>query len=295
MSESACGGASSDSTDSDKSSSVECPTCGRDDFASRKGMKIHHKATHGESLAGTAVVCDWCGDSYRKDVYEAKQYDTNLCSSECKSEWCSDNHTNEGNPSWNGGPTTRPCSWCGDTIERTSAFMQSEKVFCDRSCQGKYQSEHSVGEDNPAWKGGVVYCSWCGEELDRDMNQIERSERFFCGDNCCKAKWQSKHFKGENHPNWSGGAIEYYGPNWPEQRRRARVRDQSRCQICGKTPLDLGEEVDVHHKKKIRWFKTNYNEPEWWQRANDLDNLICYCRSCHLSVESYSPLVPMTE
>lgn len=28
-----------------------CPTCGRDDFESERGMRIHHKLVHDESLA----------------------------------------------------------------------------------------------------------------------------------------------------------------------------------------------------------------------------------------------------
>lgn len=30
---------------------TRCPSCGRDDFADERAMRIHHKLAHGESLA----------------------------------------------------------------------------------------------------------------------------------------------------------------------------------------------------------------------------------------------------
>jgi ribosomal protein L37AE/L43A len=30
---------------------TRCPSCGRDDFDDERGMRIHHKLAHGESLA----------------------------------------------------------------------------------------------------------------------------------------------------------------------------------------------------------------------------------------------------
>lgn len=49
-----------------------------------------------------------------------------------------------------------------------------------------------------------------------------------------------------------------YSPNWQEQRKRVRARDQYRCSVCG------------------------LPEPE----ANRLDNLQLLCRRCHRRVEA---------
>lgn len=40
-----------------------CPTCGRDDFDGKRGMRIHHKLAHGESLAKRRdqYRCPECG------------------------------------------------------------------------------------------------------------------------------------------------------------------------------------------------------------------------------------------
>lgn len=69
-----------------------------------------------------------------------------------------------------------------------------------------------------------------------------------------------------------------YEGNWPEQRRRAKHRDQARCQDCDTTDAEHHEEygrgLDVHHKVPYREF----DDPK---QANELSNLVTLCRLCH--------------
>jgi len=182
---------------------------------------------------------------------------------------------------------TVECAWCGAELERIPAEAERNKNhFCNLDeCKAKYQSDPYSGEGNPNYKGGEVSCSWCGGDLDRDMNQIERSEHFFCGDKDCKAKWQQKHFNGEDHPRWMGGYDGYYGPNWPERRLEAILRDQSRCQACGITPMDADSTLVVHHIIPMRVFKKQYSGEEVFTRANRMNNLVTMCRGCHMKWE----------
>ena len=290
MSESASGEATGSSDADDKEFS--CPTCERL-FGTKCGMKIHHKSVHGESLAGRDVECSCCGETFRKDVYEAKQYDEHYCSKACQKSRFSERYAGEDNPSWDGGMVSVECAWCGNGLERVAAEAERNKNhFCNtHECKAKYQSEPYSGEGNPNYKGGEVSCTWCGDDLDRDMNQIDRSEHFFCGDKDCKAKWQSKHVRGNEHPRWMGGYDSYYGPNWPEERLAAIINDQSRCQVCGDTPLDTASTLVVHHIQPMRIFKENYEGQEVFDRANRLDNLMVLCRSCHMTWEGI-PLKP---
>lgn len=88
---------------------------------------------------------------------------------------------------------------------------------------------------------------------------------------------------GPRNPWWNGGKVYYYGPNWHRQRNKARKRDHYTCQHCGITETELGQQLDVHHIKKFRDFGlTRYKE------ANDLGNLICLCRTCHMGAEHQS-------
>lgn len=68
-----------------------------------------------------------------------------------------------------------------------------------------------------------------------------------------------------------------YGPTWPRQRERARARDGYRCQVCG--ALESGRAHDVHHKIPFRSFSSA-------EIANQLDNLLTLCPTCHQRVET---------
>lgn len=74
------------------------------------------------------------------------------------------------------------------------------------------------------------------------------------------------------------GAPFVYEGNWPEQRRRAKYRDQARCQDCDTTDAEHHEEygrgLDIHHKVPYREF----DDPK---QANELSNLVTLCRLCH--------------
>ncbi len=67
-----------------------------------------------------------------------------------------------------------------------------------------------------------------------------------------------------------------YGPNWEQQKRLARQRDGYCCQLCGLP--ESGKVHHVHHKIPFRLFSS-------FQEANQLDNLITLCASCHQKVE----------
>ena len=89
---------------------------------------------------------------------------------------------------------------------------------------------------------------------------------------------QRKSHAGEKCWRWKGGLSNYRGPNWQQKRLEARARDNFACQKCGATETELRQELDVHHIVRFELFD-DYKE------ANQLDNLISYCRPCHLVVE----------
>lgn len=72
-------------------------------------------------------------------------------------------------------------------------------------------------------------------------------------------------------------APNQYGQNWSRQRSLARKRDHYTCRICGRP--ESGIEHHVHHKVPFRAF-TSYLE------ANQLDNLITLCPTCHKLAEA---------
>jgi len=105
-------------------------------------------------------------------------------------------------------------------------------------------------------------------------------------------------FIGENHPNWKGGRSglyirlrEYFAVN---QIKDILKRDQYKCQLCGSK-----KKLQVHHivpfknifddilnehpeldiiKNEHELYDIMRNDP----RLNNMDNLITYCKECHL-------------
>jgi len=74
-----------------------------------------------------------------------------------------------------------------------------------------------------------------------------------------------------------------YGPNWEEQRTRARARDGYRCQACGRR--EDGRAHHVHHKTPFRLYFRQYGEGAH-RLANRLENLVTLCPPCHRKVET---------
>jgi DEAD/DEAH box helicase domain-containing protein len=76
-----------------------------------------------------------------------------------------------------------------------------------------------------------------------------------------------------------------YGPSWAGAKRGALARDGRRCRQCGARQRE-GRSHDVHHLKPFRDFGYVPGENDHDRIANDLDNLITLCPSCHQRAES---------
>jgi DEAD/DEAH box helicase domain-containing protein len=74
------------------------------------------------------------------------------------------------------------------------------------------------------------------------------------------------------------------GPNWEQQRNRARARDGYSCRHCG-APERPDRAHDVHHVQPFRTFGYVRGENDRYLEANRLENLVTLCRSCHQRVE----------
>jgi DEAD/DEAH box helicase domain-containing protein len=75
-----------------------------------------------------------------------------------------------------------------------------------------------------------------------------------------------------------------YGPNWAEQRDRARARDGFACRFCGALERE-GQQHHVHHVTPFHSFGYVPGQNELFGLANQLDNLVTLCPACHRRVE----------
>ncbi len=76
-----------------------------------------------------------------------------------------------------------------------------------------------------------------------------------------------------------------YGPNWQEQRNRARARDRYQCTRCGR-PEEPDRQHDIHHITPFREYGYIPGENENYLEANRLENLTTLCPGCHHAVET---------
>lgn len=182
---------------------------------------------------------------------------------------------------------TVPCDTCGEDVERTQFQLDEyDNHFCGNECRNEWLKSYSEGENNPNWNGGPVEveCEWCGETIEKERRNVEKSEHDFCSPSCTASYYSIEEGHGfgerEENPSYKGGSTNnprYYGPNWQEQREKALERDGHECTECGADELLM-----VHHIKGRDQFDTT--EPGWWKEANVLDNLRTMCRSCHRSL-----------
>lgn len=82
-----------------------------------------------------------------------------------------------------------------------------------------------------------------------------------------------------------------FGPGWKQAAYRARQRDKV-CAICGRTPEENGQALDVHHIYARRAFGYVPGQNENFRWANNLANLCSLCDSCHRRVEMRVVKVP---
>lgn len=176
MSESASGEADSGTSASGKDSSVECPTCGRTDFKSKKGMRQHHKRTHGESIAKTTLTCHTCGDEFKrwKSQLGTPPY---YCSTQCHLE----NHNKSGKESPRYSQRTVPCGYCGDPVSKPkSRIERNTDVHCSRECADNHHSERVSKDGNPNYRHGESKTLKYGPLWSERRKQALRRDQYRC-------------------------------------------------------------------------------------------------------------------
>jgi len=253
--------------------STVCPTCDRD-FSTERGMRVHHTTVHDERLPNRR--CTDCGTAFCAPNGDRTRYD--------------DCTTQRGKRDPSRGNTTTTCLVYYTIFQ----YYPSEKSghYCpdcvtdeDVDCTLHQQSSKQV----------TVPCSHCGDQVSLFESEANEKSEHFC-DRDCYRDWLSSTQRTEgkwrqsDNPNWNGGVDDdsFYGQGWPRARKQTLERDNHTCQRCGDSKDDLGQNPDVHHKRPVRTF----DDP---RDAHTLDNLICLCRACHLTVEREDVAIKLEE
>ncbi len=171
------------------------------------------------------------------------------------------------------------CTQCRKTVLRNLSQVKTRaNHFCDKICFNKWK-----GRDSDHYVVTCV-CKQCGSDFVTSRWFSEHGKATFCSRKCSGA-WSSEHVIGSAHPQWNGGTLTYYGPNWKSQRRKALKRDNYRCRQCNASRNKIGNNPHVHHIIPFKKFGYIPDKNDNYLQANELSNLICLCPTCHKNAE----------
>lgn len=234
---------------------MDCPTCGKS-FDTDHAVKIHHTKAHGESIAGEAVSCATCGESFRVYPSRAERSDRLFCSDACKGEAYEDR-------------VELVCDHCGASFDRRRSHAEgATRHYCSTECKGK------------AYRDRVeVTCSGCGKQFERQRAVVQRYERLYCSDDC-----RDQHERGANHPRWKGGdglavALRRIlgGETWRSVRDEVHENRDSTCRMCGREESRNGSRLQIHHIVPVMAGGSHHRE-----------NLMLLCHRCHRHAEAFT-------
>lgn len=178
------------------------------------------------------VNCNYCGKTFETVRNRPSKY----CSPECLSNSRKVDKT-------------VICKNCGKPFE----YTHNNHIFCSHECYSKNLMKRTK-----------IKCPTCGIYFETTTGSTRR----FCSHKC-----SVKGRTGKNSYMWKGGiSFEPYCHKFNENfKERVRLFWDNACGICGKSELDNGKKLSVHH--------VNY---EKMVCCNDVRPLfIPLCHSCH--------------
>lgn len=136
----------SESVADSNSSDVECPTCGRTDFASERGVNVHHTRVHGESLTRKTISCSQCGDEITRQEWQISQSQQHFCSKRCWGEGMSERWSGENSPNWEGGSHPYGKGWSPHKRNKVRESQNHKCAGCgiDRILLGRSLDVHHI-------------------------------------------------------------------------------------------------------------------------------------------------------
>lgn len=214
-------------------------------FDSEGGMKRHHYYTHGESL-----------------VEEQKGHP---CPFEgCSREFGSTRAVKVHHKKSHGisiSDFKRVCEWCGENFR---GRWGNPSNYCSPECFGMSCRKRTTFD-----------CDYCGTTTTRKTSRCQ-GEFLFCSTECCH-KYRRDF---DDWYTWEGSPTSYRGPTWRNQREAALERDGHQCRVCGTAENPSERGLSVHHIIPFRDFGVENHE-----EANQLENLMTVCDSCHNKIE----------
>lgn len=243
-----------------------CHYCNKDFYVSPSkikaggGIYCSVKCRANSKQPRVEVICELCHSPFMSRTSDLKKDNGTYCSSQCR-----DVATR----------IERICKFCQKTFSaRLWVVTSGGGLFCSQWCcaQSKRISVERA-------------CEFCHIKFETSPSRVKLGRGRFCSKECGDRFRLGKSI-GEKSPNWIGGSDSgktTYGYAWRKKTRKVRLRDNYTCQECGKTELELGHTLSVHHKIPRNNFKDV-------RVADRITNLTSVCLSCHPSIEWSVPV-----
>jgi len=135
---------------------------------------------------------------------------------------------------------SQPCACgCDKDTELGNKFIHGHNIYTVEHMLKRSAGTSKYFKERYVKKIELVYCSSCGEKLERNPSQLTRGgaplKDFFCNRKC-HGKWRSN-LRGEDTGNWKGGKIELICSECDTffQRYQSDVKDGTENNFCTHT------------------------------------------------------------
>lgn len=222
------------------------------------------------------VTCNKCGEIFEVAPFRLKKSKKFIfCSEKCAIDFKKES------PELFYGNYQRkkvPCKICGtEKLKKPSKLKNNKHFFCSPKCHNKFREGIKPGSLIPK----ICHNDECNKDIMVERWLTKKQEKFFCSNKCVNL-WQSKFLVGDKRYNFKGKKPKYYGPSWSYAQKKCRIRDKNKCKNCEKNKeQNMGKNMDVHHILSFQLFGVENH-----YLANNLNNLICLCHSCHTIFDS---------
>jgi endogenous inhibitor of DNA gyrase (YacG/DUF329 family) len=201
-------------------SEVRCPTCGRTDFQSKRGIKTHHAKTHGQKLV--LVSEDELIDAMRAlgegaPTREEMRTDGKYAPKKYKHKFGSWNEALEAagyEPRTQHQPITqsellRSLETLADELGRSPSQLDinehskhSAKTYYRKFDGGLEEAKRRVGLEHYEQQSKdrvTVYCAHCDTEIEKTPSELAVSEYHYCSQNCLN-EHKKERYSGPDSP-----------------------------------------------------------------------------------------------
>jgi len=126
------------------------------------------------------VACSQCDKTIDRWPYQVENNKNFFCSKECEAKWLSENQTGKDHHNRKEKIIVK-CAICGKEKKvHPYRLERSDRFFCSRECQNKWQSENIKASDHPNWKGGSVRSRYYGPNFSKQREKVLERDNYQC-------------------------------------------------------------------------------------------------------------------